>query len=189
MKAKITLVLILLSFYFIGCSPKGSSDNEFTDSRDGQTYQTVKIGNLIWMVDNLNYKASGSYCYNDKNTNGNIYGRLYTFEQALDAVPPGWRLPTYKEFKSVVEFFKGEENPDVLTKELPKGFNVLYGGSRYYYGEYHGINEYAVFWSSTEYDDEKVYCFSLDKTGDERVTWPDYLKTAGFSVRCVKKAY
>ena len=32
----------------------------FTDSRDGETYRTVKIGDQIWMVDSLRYNAKGS---------------------------------------------------------------------------------------------------------------------------------
>ena len=189
MKAKCTLIFLFLAFYLIGCSPKGSSDNEFNDARDGQSYRTVKIGSLIWMVDNLNYNSNGSSCYGDKNINCNTYGRLYTWESAQIAIPPGWRLPTYQEYKSVVDNFGAESNPDILTNDYPKGFNILYSGSKYYYGEYHGIGEYAVYWSSSEVDKEKVYCFSLDKVGTERITYPEYLKTAGFSVRCVKKAY
>ena len=49
--------------------------NTFVDSRDGATYKFVKIGNLVWMAQNLNYgntiAAPGlignSWCYdNDK---------------------------------------------------------------------------------------------------------------------------
>jgi uncharacterized protein (TIGR02145 family) len=190
MKTKLLfIVLFFTSFYFFSCSVK-FSDNSFTDKRDGQIYSTVKIGNLIWMLDNLNYDNSDSYCFDDKSTNCNIYGRLYTWESALKACPSGWRLPTKNELMDLVEYFGGENSAaDILTKTSPQGFNANYPGSRYFNGEYAGLNEYIVLWSSTEIDNEKGYCFSLDREGTERITYPDYLKTAGFSVRCVRKAY
>lgn len=189
MKTKsLIIILILLSVYFIGCS-SDISDSSLTDSRDGQVYSTVKIGNLIWMIDNLNYDAKGSYCYDDKTTNCNVYGKLYTWEAALKACPPGWRLPTESELRDLIEYFGGMKYAqNKLTKPYPEGFNALYSGSRYYYGEYAGLLEYVVLWSSTELNDEKAVCFSLDKEGTERITWPEYLKTAAFSIRCVKKA-
>ncbi len=191
MRIKLSFFCLIISLVLIsGCASYKSNDTSFTDTRDGHVYATVKIDNLIWMLDNLNYDVKGSYCYDDKMINCNKFGKLYTWEMAFDACPPGWRLPTESEMRRLVEFFG---NPlyvaDILTKTPPEGFNLSYAGSRYYSGEYAGMGEYIVLWTSTDIDTEKAICFSLDSTGDKRITFPEYLKTAGFSIRCVRKAY
>ncbi len=143
----------------------------FTDSRDGKTYKTVKIGTQTWMAENLAYKASsGCSAYNNDQNNVATYGYLYTWEAAKTVCPAGWHLPTDAEWTTLTDYLYnfstlgGEDVAGGKMKEAgtthwaspntgatnSSGFTALpAGGSSDGTIGYLGAD--AHFWSATEY--------------------------------------
>jgi len=73
----------------------------FTDPRDQQNYQWVKMENVdqIWMAENLRWKPEqGSWRTRSWRQN---YGRLYNWNTAMKACPPGWHLPADYEWSNL----------------------------------------------------------------------------------------
>ena len=102
------LILGLLLFFACTSSKRTSNagnpeTGNFTDSRDGKEYKTVKIGDQWIMAENLAYKPdSGNFwAYENNDSNIAIYGYLYDWETAMNIAPEGWHLPSRKEWKAV----------------------------------------------------------------------------------------
>lgn len=76
---------------------------QFIDNRDGKSYKTVKIGNQIWMAENLSFRPeNGKYAEVKIDTiNSQGFGLFYEFETALKACPVGWKLPTSQDWNSL----------------------------------------------------------------------------------------
>lgn len=110
----------------------------FTDPRDGNVYQTVIIGNQVWMTENLKYLPSVAdpgtrssttpyyYVYDYKGTDVNTakatanyqtYGVLYNWKAAKAAVPAGWHLPTDAEWLQLTNYLGGENFAGGKLKE------------------------------------------------------------------------
>ncbi len=121
-----------------------------TDLRDGQTYRTVVIGDKVWTAENMRFRAyeyetaEVTPCYNFKESNCDIYGRLYSVGE-WGQCPKGWHIPDTTEIKelfsaaaaggeraeTVLKSTEGWDNYDGEslngTDEL--GFSLLPGGS------------------------------------------------------------
>lgn len=125
-----------------------------TDSRDGRTYKTVKIGTQTWMAENLNYTSDSiSWCYNDSVEYCAKYGRLYTWAAAMDSAgtwttngkgcghdseacsptypvhgicPEGWHLPSEGEWKRLLTAVGGSSTAGQMLKSTG-GWNKISG--------------------------------------------------------------
>ncbi len=58
------------------------------------------LGTQTWFAENLNYHTGFSRWYDNHTDNGDVYGRLYTWDAAMTAYPDGWHLPTDEEYKT-----------------------------------------------------------------------------------------
>ncbi len=142
------------------------STGTFTDARDGQTYKTISFENartgttVIWMAQNLNYKAKNSYPYDDDESNRKELGLLYTWEAAKKACPNGWHLATDSEWSILVNEFGGTDKAGKALKSNKgwieygngtnsSGFNALPGGQRTPDGSYRVLGSLGLWWSST----------------------------------------
>ena len=140
----------------------------FTDKRDGITYKTVKIGDKIWMAENLRYKCGGACDY--KCTNGIVpenSGKLYSWHAAITAPPNGWRLPSVEEIE---------------TAKNDCRFIITKSGCRSGDGSFTGSGREAYVWTSEE--NGRGYALALCDDGFKNVH--SYDKNSFFSVRCVK---
>jgi uncharacterized protein (TIGR02145 family) len=128
------VILFVMVLMFLGCSKKDQknpvkpySDDTVTDI-DGNSYRTVKIGNQLWLAENLKVThfrngdtipnvtdgttwsnlTTGAYCdYDNDSSNVSTYGRLYNWYAANDSsniAPAGWHVPTETEWQTLVDY-------------------------------------------------------------------------------------
>ena len=155
-------------------SSSDNADNILLDSRDGQTYRTVTIGSQTWMAENLNYSVDSSWCYDDDPVNCAAYGRLYSWNAAMEVCPENWHLPTYDEWDSLIKTVGGSESADKTLKSVSGwmidadgtdtyAFTALPAGIRQgAYENYYGSSHITFFWSASKicdgsYDECTVY--------------------------------
>ena len=170
------------------------AEGTLTDSRDGQTYKTVKIGDQVWMAENLNFETDSSYCYNDSAKYCAKYGRLYEWSAAMEACPSGWHLPDTAEWRTLLDAAGGESIAGTMLKSTSGwnsdgngtddfGFTVLPAGG---WGSKNFVGEAAVFWTSEWYEGYDDYAYDIKLYTDTIVRKGYSHKYIGSSVRCVK---
>jgi len=137
----ILLFLILITFY----KKSGSDNNKQKESSERSKFKEVKIGNQVWMAENLNVaifrngepipqvesqeewiqagkNKQPAWCYFGNNiTNEPTYGKLYNWYAVNDIrglAPIGWHVPSDAEWIKLNDYLIKQETPPEVGKEL-----------------------------------------------------------------------
>lgn len=185
-----------------------SGRGTFQDVRDGQVYKYITIGDRVWMDQNLNYPAETSTCYDEQQSNCDIYGRLYSVQymndkqknfgtfnlDIIDSIcPHGWRVPTLGEWNEIVDRVDGIshfKNNECMDVSLYSGYATFYNNPST--GDpdplfYEDLGEGFRMWVTSTYTEHgRMKIFSPDY--EDRVDGFLVKKPKGYySLRCIKK--
>lgn len=185
-----------------------SCGNSLIDSRDGQSYNTVQIGNQCWMSENLNVgtfiygvgnqennNVIEKYCYSNIISHCTNFGALYQWREMMQydttpgiqgICPEGWHIPANAEWGILINQYGGSSVAGIpLQPGGISGFNALLGGWVYNCSKFRQMNYQGYYWSSTQYYGlyGMGWMFTL-QTGS--ITNPYKSKDDGMYVRCVK---
>jgi uncharacterized protein (TIGR02145 family) len=124
---RIALTALVLVSVMAGCRKTDSTISPVSDI-DGNSYRTIRIGDQIWMAENLKtskfadgevipeVRDSADWCYlvapalcwydNDQDSYKDLYGALYNFYTVSTGklCPEGWHVPTKDEWQQLIYF-------------------------------------------------------------------------------------
>lgn len=169
----------------------------FTDKRDGQIYNTVKIGNQIWMAENLRFMPDSFRITSFKSE---TYGHFYDYQTAVGACPIGWHLSTKEEWDTLIAIAGGAKRAALNLKSAdfwlyPEtfpisvstdslGFRVLPAGF-----PPHFKNGHTFFWTASKLYEGYVWVVTFTYYHKEvrlNTTINYEGLNRGHSIRCVK---
>lgn len=219
---QIALAAGIITIIVTGCKkddqnndPGNGGDNpESITDIDGNVYKTVKIGEQIWMAEDLKTTRynDGTIITDDLmgNKSGLYYGQtsvtgLYTYSQVCNVnfCPVGTHLPSVEEWQQLIGFIahdnsgihgdkegtalkatEGWENEGNGTDDY--GFAALPGGYlKKDSTDNWAAGKYGSWWTSDIWWGELAWTYRM-KFNDTRVIKSDCNVTTRVSVRCIK---
>lgn len=144
--------------------------------------------------------TTGAWCYYDNDeSNGTTYGKIYNWYAVNDSrglAPEGWHVPSDEEWTQLTDFLGGAQTcgqkmktttgwDENFSGDNKSGFSALPGGYRTHDGYFSNKGRNALFWSTTEFSPERVWFRNVIGSIPD-VYRPNYDKTFGLSIRCIK---
>jgi len=180
----------------IGTQTWTTKNLDVTTYRNGEVIPQVQDANAWAII------STGAWCYYENNTaNGTTYGKLYNWYAVNDPrglAPKGYHIPKDNEWTTLIDYLGATSEAEAGTKMKSTsgwfnngngtnttGFAGLPGGCRDNDGDFHGIDAFGSWWSSSEFYDNSALCRELNGSYVHVSRLPFY-KRNGFSVRCIK---
>lgn len=135
------------------------------------SFPTISLNGLDWTAKNANVTTEEAICYEDSEANCKRYGKLYTYETAMQLCPKGWRLPTRKEWLA-------------LTPKQVKKLALLKGGY-VYRGAFRNLKKVGYYRTSERGPAD--YAWVMEFRGNDQPLKKEQRYTfSGMSCRCVR---
>lgn len=195
----------------VGVVTPAPQANTVTDI-DGNVYNTIKIGNQVWMVENLKTTkyndgtpigimaakdATTGVYYSYEGTDANpAFGKWYNWYAVNfgKLAPKGWHIPTTDEFNLLISTLGANAGGKMKTTTVwlapnagadnTSGFSALPAGFKGN-AAFTNIGKAAFFWVNNERNIGQANYFKLDYNF-ATVASNGANKVFGYSVRCVK---
>ncbi len=182
---------------------------------DGNSYQTVKIGNQVWLKENVKSTNGGTYIdlidyslYTGANVD--TMGYLYKYTPVADAsgglCPAGWHVPSWIDWEELFVYVGGYswiENTTfvaarlmeaselwvepIITPTNQTGFSARPGGNGDFITvwSFLGLGQKAYFWSAYGSSGDPEVVV-IDNVDGYISVEPANIISGAYSVRCVK---
>jgi uncharacterized protein (TIGR02145 family) len=183
--------------------------NDLVDTRDGQSYPTVLIGNQCWMAKNLNvgtfiYGVGDQtndyviekYCYQNNTSLCSTYGGWYQWKEMMNydttaggqgICPGGWHIPSDSEWDTLVAAAGGVSSAGAALKVGGStGFNALMSGWVKDCQKFFQMTLKTNFWSSTQFYGVNAWSRLMTYSSASVQRLNTTPKVEAISVRCLK---
>jgi len=189
-KFLLTVTVLTLAIFFAGCGGGGGSSTQCEGANSGSSNKSesgsvntkgVVINGVKWATCNVGASIPEEF------------GNYYTWEEAQNVCPKGWRLPTAKELESLVNAgskwtnvngVKGRMFGSGNTTIFMPATGYLHDGGKLFYD---GANGYALGNGTTDGKTTAYYLHFDDDDEEVEVDDTSNQSLHKMSVRCVAK--
>ncbi|HEX6889972.1 MAG TPA: hypothetical protein VF141_04750 [Chryseolinea sp.] len=117
--------MMVLFMVTIGSCTDPDLFSEFTDPRDNKTYRVMNVNGTLWFAEDLRFNDDA----------------VYSYQQGLNACPPGWSVPTMNDWVALNTYFGGYIYDGESIGDPGKAYNRMI--------EEFGAQEESFYWTST----------------------------------------